>query len=51
MDEARRSYYYAKINEYEKEHEGDKETINRWVKLGNLNNRPYGKIPDIKTRI
>lgn len=26
-------------------------TVNRWVKLGNLNSRCYGELPDINVRV
>lgn len=52
MDEARRIYYYEKITEYEK----DKDQVplglmNKWVKLGNLNDRNKEGLPDINVRI
>jgi hypothetical protein len=43
MDAARKKYYYNKIKEYEKDNESSsKQLVNKWVKLGNLNNRSYG---------
>lgn len=42
MDLARRQYYYAKLKSYENENEDvPLGLVNRWVKLGNLNQRNY----------
>lgn len=42
MDEARRVYYYNKITEYEKDSDQvPLGLMNKWVKLGNLNDRDH----------
>lgn len=52
MDEARRIYYYDKIEEYEKEKEQvPLGLMNKWVKLGNLNDRNQEALPDINVRV
>jgi hypothetical protein len=52
MDEARKRYYYLKIRDYEKDNEASsKDLVGRWVKLGNLNNKAYGELPEINVRI
>ncbi len=52
MDEARKRYYYMKIRDYEKDNEASsKDLVGRWVKLGNLNNKAYGELPEINVRI
>jgi hypothetical protein len=52
MDYARKSYYYNKIKDYEKDNEASSRVlVNRWVKMGNLNNRSYGELPEINIRI
>lgn len=52
MDYARKNYYYNKIKDYEKGNEASsKVLVNRWVKMGNLNNRSYGELPEINVRI
>lgn len=52
MDSARKKYYYNKIKEYEKDNESSsKQLVNKWVKLGNLNNRSYGEMPEINVRV
>ena len=52
MDEARRKYYYNKLVSYE---ENDlalpASVIDKWVRLGNLNNRKYEKLPAISVRL
>ena len=46
MDEARRVYYYDKINDYEKDYDQvPLGLMNRWVKMGNLNNRNQEELP------
>lgn len=40
MDEARKLYYMEKLQSYEDENEDvPLHLVNRWVKLGNLNDR------------
>jgi hypothetical protein len=52
MDEVRKRYYFSKIREYEKDNESSsKELVSRWVKLGNLNDKAYGELPEINVRI
>lgn len=52
MDDARKRYYFAKIRDYEKDNEASsKELVSRWVRLGNLNNKAYGELPEINVRI
>jgi hypothetical protein len=52
MDAARRKYYHDKISEYENGNRGaSKHIVNKWVKLGNLNQRCYGELPEINVRI
>ncbi len=52
MDNARKKYYCLKINEYEKDNDSSsKELVNRWVKLGNLNDKSYGELPEVNVRI
>jgi hypothetical protein len=42
MDEARKIFYMQKLNSYEEENEDvPLSLINKWVKLGNLNDRKY----------
>jgi hypothetical protein len=42
MDEARKTFYMQKLNSYEEENEDvPLSLINKWVKLGNLNDRKY----------
>ncbi len=52
MDEARRAYYYAQLSHHEESRGGvGVALMNRWVKLGNLNQRNYDVLPDINLRI
>lgn len=52
MDESRRIYYYDKLQTYETEHSDvPVGMINKWVKMGNLNNRHYDDLPDVDVRI
>lgn len=52
MDEARRIYYYDKITAYEKDSEQvPLGLMNKWVKLGNLNDRDQENLPNINVRI
>lgn len=52
MDEARRIYYYGKLASYQNEHNDvPVGMINKWVKMGNLNNRNYEELPDVDVRI
>lgn len=52
MDEARRTYYYDKITEYENEKDQvPLALMNKWVKQGNLNNRNQEELPEINVRI
>lgn len=52
MDEARRIYYYDKVIDYEKEKDQvPLALMNKWVKLGNLNDRNQAELPDINVRI
>ena len=52
MDYARKKYYFQKIEEYEKDNEeANKELVNRWVRLGNINGSYYGELPEVNVRI
>jgi hypothetical protein len=52
MCEARKLYYYNKIKSYEEQNEELPLALaNKWVKLGNLNNRNYEELPDISIRV
>jgi len=52
IEEARRIYYYDKIVEYEKDrNQGPVPLMNKWVKLGNLNDRDQAALPNINVRI
>lgn len=52
MDEARKIYYMDKLKSYEDENEDvPVALVNRWVKLGNLNDRKYDELPDLNLRI
>lgn len=52
MDEARRIYYYDKLKAYEEENEDvPLGLVNKWVKLGNLNDRNYDALPDVNIRV
>ena len=52
MDEARRVYYYQKLKAYEEENEDvPLGLVNKWVKLGNLNERDYDELPDVNIRV
>lgn len=52
MDQARKIYYMQKIEECDPEGEGmPLGLVNKWVKLGNLNNRKYQELPDINLRL
>lgn len=52
MDEARKIYYMDKLKSYEDENEDvPVALVNRWVKLGNLNDRNYDELPDLNLRI
>lgn len=52
MDEARRVYYYQKLKTYEEENEDvPLGLVNKWVKLGNLNERNYDELPDVNIRV
>ena len=52
MDEARRVYYYDKLKSYEQENDDVPiGLVNKWVKLGNLNQRDYDELPDINLRV
>lgn len=52
MDEARRLYYYDKLKAYEEEnYDTPLGLVNKWVRLGNLNNRNYEELPDVNIRV
>ena len=52
MDNARKKYYYSKIKEYEKDNaESSKELVNQWMRMGNINEKPYGELPELNVRI
>lgn len=52
MDEARRVYYYNKLKQYEEENEDvPLGLVNKWVRLGNLNQRNYDELPDVNIRV
>ena len=52
MDEARRFYYYDKLKSFEEENDDVPiGLVNKWVKLGNLNQRDYDELPDINLRV
>lgn len=52
MDKARKEYYKNMLATFE---EVNKEvplhTINRWIRLGNLNDRHYTVLPDLPVRV
>ena len=52
MQESRRLFYYDKITDYEKEKDQvPLALMNRWVKMGNLNDRNQSELPDISIRV
>lgn len=52
IDEARRLYYYDKLKSFEQENEDvPLGLVNKWVKLGNLNERNYDELPDVNIRV
>ena len=52
MDEARRTYYYDKLKAFEEENEDvPLGIVNKWVRLGNLNERNYDELPDVNIRL
>ena len=52
VEDARRIYYYDKIVNYEKEKDQvPLSVMNKWVKLGNLNDRNHEELPQINIRV
>ena len=52
MDEARKRFYMEKLKQFEDENKDfSLGLVNKWVKLGNLNNRKYDVLPDINLRV
>jgi hypothetical protein len=52
MDEARKRFYMEKLKQFEDENKDvSLGLVNKWVKLGNLNNRKYDALPDINLRV
>lgn len=52
MDEARKMYYMEKLQSYEDENEDvPLHLVNKWVKLGNLNDRKLEELPDLNLRV
>jgi len=52
MDEARKNYYYNKLKQFEEENEdAPLGLVNKWVRLGNLNERDYDTLPDVNVRV
>jgi hypothetical protein len=51
MDQARRDFYFKKLNDEEKHDRVDINRMNELVKKGNLNNRRTEKLPNVDFRI
>ena len=52
MDEARKIYYMEKIQSYETENQDvPLSLVNKWVKLGNLNDRKFDDLPELNLKV